>query len=361
MSAVAAPHVLMTLGPQALLFDGRSTRAQPVRLHIDGDALVATPEADPAAEGQAAPPHRWPLRDVRWPERTRHGQRVMQLADGARLHCAQVSAFDAWAAAHGRRDPFVVRLQRSWRGVAVALLLTLAVLATTYRWGVPLAAQGLLTAMPPAVDASVGERALQSLQDHGFKPSSVPAARQAELRQAFAEALARAHPEGVPLPWLLEFRAGAKALGPNAMALPGGTIVVTDALVELLADRPDALLGVLAHEWGHVRHRHGMQGLVRATLVGALASLLVGDFSTLLAAAPVLLVQQSYSRDFEREADAESVRVLRAAGHSPAAMVEFFERVRKATAGSDRSPVALSSHPDDEERVRYFEEAARRR
>lgn len=353
----------MTAGPHALLFDGRSARARPVVLRIEGDALLAEPAStapEPTPDGAPAGPWRWPLRSVRWPERTRHGQRIIELADGARLQCAQVQAFDAWAAAHGRRDSAVVRLQQSWRGVALALLLTLVVLAGAWRWGVPAAAQALLVAVPPSVDAAVGERALQSVQDAWFKPSTVPAARQAELRQAFAAALAQAHPGGVPLRWQLEFRAGAKALGPNAMALPGGTIIVTDALVELLADRPDALLGVLAHEWGHVRHRHGMHGLMRATLVGALASLLVGDFSSLLAAAPVLLVQQSYSRDFEREADAESVRVLRAAGHSPAAMVEFFRRVRAA---GDRTsvPVALASHPDDDERVRTFEEAARQR
>ena len=167
----------------------------------------------------------------------------------------------------------------------------------------------------------------------------------------------RAHPQGAPAPWRLEFRAADRALGPNALALPGGTIIVTDAMMELLADRPDALLGVLGHEWGHVRHRHGMQSLARATLVGGLASLVLGDFSSLLAAAPALLAQLSYSREFEREADAESVRLLRSAGHSPAAMAEFFKRVR-GLPGRRPVPIALASHPDDEERVRYFEQAA---
>jgi Zn-dependent protease with chaperone function len=338
---------------EALLFDGRSARPRPVTLRIEGAELVADAEQSQ---------QRWPLAQVRWPERTRHGQRVIELADGRRLQCPQPAAFDAWAAAHGRRDGLVVRLQQSWRAVLLALLASVLVLAAALHWGVPLAARGVLALLPPTVDQTVGERAWQSLQDDWFKPSRIAPERQAALRQAFGQALAQAHPPAAgraPPAWRLEFRAGDAALGPNALALPGGIIVVTDALVELLADRPDALLGVLGHEWGHVRQRHGMQGLLQASLVAGLAALVVGDFSSLLAAAPALLAQQSYARGFEREADAESVRLLRAAGHSPAAMVVFFQRIA-ALPGRQAAPVALASHPADAERLRYFEDAARR-
>jgi hypothetical protein len=45
---------------EALLFDGRSARGHPVRVHAEGDALVV--------EGATA--QRWPLRQLEWPERT---------------------------------------------------------------------------------------------------------------------------------------------------------------------------------------------------------------------------------------------------------------------------------------------------
>ena len=51
----------------------------------------------------------------------------------------------------------------------------------------------------------------------------------------------------------------------NAFALPGGTVVMTDAIVQAAADKgisDDALVGVLAHEIGHVVHRHGMRMVV---------------------------------------------------------------------------------------------------
>jgi Zn-dependent protease with chaperone function len=126
---------------------------------------------------------------------------------------------------------------------------------------------------------------------------------------------------------------------------------------------------VLAHEVGHVRHRHGMRMLVQFALLGTVTGLAIGDFSSLLAAVPALLGQMAYSRDFEREADAESVRLLRTAGISPDVMVAFFERVdawRRSKAGqlvgADFDPgIAFSSHPADAERIAFFRAAARSR
>jgi predicted Zn-dependent protease len=137
---------------------------------------------------------------------------------------------------------------------------------------------------------------------------------------------------------------------------------MTDALVTLLADQPDVVVGVLAHEWGHVHHRHGMRMLVQAGLVAALAGLVVGDFSSLLATAPALLAQQGYSRDFERQADTVARQVLHGAGLKPALMVTLFDRLDTALGPTGKKArdgllgIGLASHPSDDERRRFFTE-----
>jgi predicted Zn-dependent protease len=159
----------------------------------------------------------------------------------------------------------------------------------------------------------------------------------------------------------LHFRAGPKALGPNAFALPGGDIVLTDALVELAADEPDIITGVLAHELGHVRHRHGMRLALQAGMVAGVSGLLVGDFSALLAGLPAWLAQADYSREFEREADLHARQMLQAAGISPRVMVRFFERLTayQQQRGQDKSPLpmAFASHPAHAERIAFFNAA----
>ena len=332
----------------ALYFDGRSARAQPVRLRIEGDELVA--------DGEAA--RRWPLAQVRWPERTRHGQRVIHLRDGGSLQMLDAAAFDTWRRGTDGRESWVVRAQQNWRATLAATLALLLVVTAGYLWGVPLAARVLVAALPQSIDAEVGDAALAQIDEHWLQPSALPQARRDAVRLAFAAAVARAYPDGRAPRWVLHFRAADKAVGANAFALPGGAIVITDALVERLQGADDTIVGVLAHELGHLRHRHGLRAVVQLSLVGSAAGIAFGDFSSLLAGAPALLGQMGYSRDAEREADAEAARVLKASGRSPAAMLVLFDRLRPQPGAGSALAIAFASHPMDDERRAFFRAAA---
>jgi predicted Zn-dependent protease len=345
-------------------FDGRSARARPVRLSWAGGELRIT--GDRIALAVAA-------RDVSWPERTRHGTRVAHLPGGGAVHCHDSPAWDAWARAAGQGDSWVVRTQQSWRAVLVSAA-ALAVLVTAlFGWGIPWLGRSAVAATPLSVDRAIGESALQALDEDLLLPSSLPADQQQRIAAAFARAVARLTPGDAPQHCLM-FRSGR--LGANAFALPGGTLVLTDGLVSLVRGDESVLIGVLGHELGHVKHRHGLRLLVQAGVIGALSSLVLGDFSMLLAGAPTVLGQASYSRDAEREADEHAVRVLRAAGLSPAVMVEFFEKAAdrrgrqaptNAGAGRASTPaaadrpawgIAFASHPANEARIQFFRDAA---
>lgn len=339
-------------------FDGHSARAHRAQVEYRDGALEI------AFDGGR---RRVALTDVQWPERQRHGSRIAHLGGGGSLHSDDAPAWDAFVRSLPRgNDSLVVRAQQSWRATTAAVLLLVVVAVAGYLWGVPLAARGVLAATPPSADTAVGELALQSIEGRWLQPSKVGAAEQARLTVAFARMVEAAFPDVATRP-AYAVRFHASKIGPNAFALPGGTIVITDELVALMAGRDDAVLGVLAHELGHVRARHGMRMLVQVSLIGAATSVALGDFSSVLAGVPALLGQLAYSRDAEREADAESVRMMKAAGIRPDAMVEFFERAerwrqseegRKLGAGVDIG-IAFSSHPADAERIAYFRGASR--
>jgi len=227
---------------------------------------------------------------------------------------------------------------------------------------VPWLSQILAHQVPRSLEARLGEQGMQQRDRVFLQPSALPAQQQEALRARFKSVVERAHPQGDAPAWQLSFHQ-AKALGANAFALPGGYIVITDDLVNLLADQPDAIVGVLAHELGHVHHRHGLDLMVRASLVSALVGVVLGDASGFLATVPATLATQAYSRDAERESDAFSARLLDHSGVSPSVMVAFFERIQREEAGQDddgkssaRLPIAISSHPDHGERIRFFRE-----
>jgi len=322
-------------------FDGHSARAVPVEAWVEG------------AELHVQTPHqllRFAVARVVWPERQRHGQRQALLPGGGLLACADARAWDAWTADHGRKDSLIVKLMQSWRAALLAGVLILAFLFSLWRWGAPLAAERLAQSMPEAMTEEIGDRTLAQLDEYLLKPSKLSEAERTDVAARFAGFVAAS--PGMPK-YELEFRDGGKGVGPNAFALPGRTIVLTDALVELMRDHPEAIMGVLGHELGHLRHRHAMRQLIQASMLGLATGLFIGDYSTLLAGAPVLFAQMAYSRDFEREADAQALAMLNAAGLSPRGMVLFFERMAKQ-GRANTLPTAFSSHPADEERIRFF-------
>ena len=346
-------------------FDGRSPRPQAVTLQIDGAELLLRTE-DGAFE------RRYPLARVRWPERRTHGQRQTELPDGSLIQHADAAEWDAWWQAQGHREGSVVGWMQSWRATLVAMAGTVAFLAAAWVWGVPWLSTTLAHLVPQALEERIGEASMSQLQSIFLAPSELPQKQQDALRQRFAAVVKASHPDGDAPPWNLSFHK-SDILGANAFALPGGAIVMTDDLVKMLEDRPDALVGVLAHELGHVQHRHGLDMLVRSSLVSALVGVVLGDASSFLATVPATLVTQSYSRDAEREADAHAAALLHAGGISPAEMAVFFERIQAeerqgdtdadADAGSDAAeeggdalPISIASHPDHAERIRFFRE-----
>jgi Zn-dependent protease with chaperone function len=344
----------------ATYFDGHNGRAHPVRIRVVADQL----HIEGAGIALSVP-----QKSVDWPERTRHGMRVAHLPSGGLVQSEDSAAWDTWAQAQGLHESIVVKMQQNWRWVAGSVAVLMALVVGLQQWGLPLVAQAVVAVTPQSVDAAIGDSTLQAL-DGLMSPTQLPLSEQQRVRDAFAQAVARQPVGSVPA-WKLEFRHG-KRIGANALALPGGTILLTDEMVTLVEGDAAVLTAVLAHELGHVQHRHGMRMVVQAGVLGSLGALVWGDFSSLLAAVPVLMGQAAYSRQAEHEADVHAVRFLKAALLSPALMVTLFDRLEakrhpdkdseKETdkRGTDDSwlGIAFSSHPSDAARVAFFRAAA---
>jgi Zn-dependent protease with chaperone function len=334
-------------------FDGRSSKPQDVLLSISQHlALIHRVEDSVLVQSIDA-------KKIQWPERTRYGARIVNLPSGGQLHAPDASAYDAWAAAYlPRAESAVVRAQQSWRGVLVALALLATVLGAFYQWGLPVAARGIASLVPTTVDETLGRNALAQIDGQWMLPSKLPPETQARLRARFADAMKLAYPGAVPA-YQLEFR--QSKIGPNAFALPGGTMVMTDELVKLVND-DDVVMGVMGHEIGHVTLRHGMRQLVQLAVIQGVLSVAFGDYGSLITTAPLILGSMGYSRDAEREADAHAIEFMHANRISPLVMVKFFEAMRaEQKTKTKTTPLGISvisSHPADEERMENFRAAA---
>lgn len=144
----------------------------------------------------------------------------------------------------------------------------------------------------------------------------------------------------------------------NAFAVPGAEIWILSGLLKK-AQTPDEIVGVLAHEIEHVRHRHVLETIVRGSLLTSLLAISVGDASAVLVVDPHTaskIFSLSYDRQMENEADVGALERLQKAKVSSQGMIDFFERNKT----SGRSvPEFLSTHPSDESRIALLKSFAK--
>jgi predicted Zn-dependent protease len=336
----------MSTPVDASYFDGRTSRLYRVTLQVQDGVAQVRGEAERDA----------PLGELRVSERSRHALRKVTFADGAYLEVRDLAGMAELLHRTGHADSWVVRIQQSWRGALAAAVGTVTVLALGYIYALPVAADWIARAMPPSMEHQLGQGVLAVLDRQMFEPSRFSDQRMDALSARFRELKP---PGGEAPPWRLVFR--KSRYGPNAFALPSGDIVLTDEMVRLLDDE-DAVMGVLAHELGHLQQRHITRRVIQGAVVTAGAALLFGDVSSLLTTAAPAMVDMKYSRDAEREADLYAIAMLRQNGIPLEHLLKVFERLQKVEQQHGAEMAAyLSSHPASEERIAYVRAAMQAR
>lgn len=244
----------------------------------------------------------------------------------------------------GRRQRWATRFSM-W--VALALCVVLAV-GTWY--GFVAAARVAIKSVPMTVDQQIGEAALPAvLSEYGEEIRS-PKAQDAV--QSIVDRLApHAAIQGVNYHVLI-----VDSDVVNAMALPGGTILVFRGFIDTM-DSTEQLSAVLAHEMSHVTLRHHLTQIARSVGLVAAIEIVIGDVGGIVALGAEVLENatlNNYSQEQETEADLEGVRMMHEAGINPQAMIDMLENLPGA-----HLPGALSwlaTHPNTDDRIKSVQQ-----
>ena len=149
----------------------------------------------------------------------------------------------------------------------------------------------------------------------------------------------------------------------NAFAAPSGLIFITKGMLRCTTDEA-TLAAVLAHEIGHVQHKHGLQAIKKSRVTKALTSValtavqmagsnelrqLTGVFDESITDITSTLIVNGYSRKFESQADEAAITILKRIGYDPTALIEMLEVMnsRLTPGGLDFA----KTHPDPEDRI----------
>ncbi len=136
---------------------------------------------------------------------------------------------------------------------------------------------------------------------------------------------------------------------PNAFALPGGTIIITRGLL-CSAVRGEEVAYVLAHEMGHVHYRHSLRQAVRGLGLQFIVTVFTGGSQSDLW---VFMLNNTYSRNFERQADVYALEAGRKLGWSADNFASILQRISEKIGDTDTLGdfAVLRDHPVLKERL----------
>jgi Zn-dependent protease with chaperone function len=287
----------------------------------------ASGQARVVAQGQSRELARATVADLDVSARLGQTPRFVRLPCGGVLETGDNAAVDTMLRQWQPRrfQGWIHRLESHLPFVLVTAVLVLVFAWASVFHGVPAAAERMAHALPAETLNTISRETLALIDRLYLKPTELSAEKQAELQADFAPVLA-SYPQ---LPLKVLFRKGGERVGANAFALPDGTMIFTDEIVAL-AERNEELVAVLAHEIGHIHHRHSLRALIQNSVIGIAYVMLVGDASAvgdLFVGLPVVAATLAYSRDHELEADRFAVAYLDRQGIDRRAFVDILQRM----------------------------------
>ncbi|MFV0386628.1 M48 family metallopeptidase, partial [Paracoccus sp. (in: a-proteobacteria)] len=248
-----------------------------------------------------------------------------------------------------RPDAWLSQFEAWHPRLAAVIALCLLSAWAIWRWGLDILVVLAMSVTPDAPVRAMDQSNMVIIDRLIADETQVTEARRAEV-QAIFDRLTRFAPEAPWGEYHLLFR-DMPSVGPNAFAMPGGTIVVNDQLLNRFDD-DDVIAAVLGHEIAHVSEKHVLSQLYRAGTSYLLIALIAGDpgpfLEDMLREGNGLLAL-SYSRHQEADADQRGYRLANDAGYDGTALAEFFETL--SDEGDAFAPTWLSSHPDLEDRA----------
>lgn len=271
---------------------------------------------------------------------------AIELKNDARIEFLSREVPNIFALKQQKLQQKVWRLERSPTLIACSLVFMIGFIFVLVRWGVPYAAYHIAMQLPESALNEIGKTSEQYILDQTSE-TQLSAARQTQLKQAYLNLIQPDRPAK------LLFRQGG-ALSANALALPNNTIIVTDELVALAKDDQE-ILGVLAHEQGHLKHRHSLQQVIAGLGVSIVITAISGDGSDLLNSIPTFLVAAKFSRDFETDADLYAMNQMQQRKIDVMHYANFLKRLEqesKENAEGQEWAQLISTHPITQDRIK---------
>jgi len=294
-----------------------------------------------------------PLKDIKISSRLGSTPRVLYLPNGQRLKSEENDKIDKILKSLDISHSKVHKLERSWKAAIASVLLIASFVIFMLTAGADYSAKFLAKVLPEDSLDYASKQALKQLDKSMLHKSNLSKEKKQKILALFNK-LTNKDPR-----YRLYFRSSPQ-IGANAFALPSGDVVLLDELVFLDKDKElRGVLGVLAHEKGHVVYKHGLQSIIKGAVATTLIGYITGDISYLATTLPTVAITSKYSREFETQADYYAKKELNRLGISSKPLAKLFINLEdfynKKHKDNNISYLDwLSTHPVTKKRIEYF-------
>lgn len=328
--------------------DGRSSTNLPARLWLAGDQFfLAIADQPPQAIARAG---------LKTSPKLGRTPRYLEFAELAgQLETSDHETLEALLAGNKRSAYDLIHQLEHHLLIVVAATLVVLGLGTSYFvWGIPAAAKFIAHQLPDSVMQEASDETLLMLNKRYFSASKLTEQQQQQFRQTVGQIMPDFEQSKLHL-------LDGGSMGANALALPDGTIVFTDQLLQLAEFDQPQLLAVFGHELGHIHYKHSLRQILQNSAISLTIALIGGDVSSLgdiVLTLPVVFSQLAFSRQFELEADRYAVQFLIRHGYDQQAFADILTKLHnqhcKEEADCEQSQSwlnYLSTHPHLAERL----------
>lgn len=343
---------------EAEYFDGQSANSRVVEIRIIANSLEIRDQLDALVST-------WSLelvRDENIPPSATTLFLSLSDTNGARLRIADGLMIEAIRARCPKLSKNRNAGLKPWAvTIAASIAVLLSVVAFVW-FGIPYAAEPVAHLIPETVLQDIGKGVEKQIVEKFSKSKNAETSICNEkgaqktldrLIADFTRVSASENDQGIPVVTSLIV---VDSKMQNAFALPGGRMVIFSGLLDIAED-PNALIGVLAHEFAHVKERHPTRLMVANVGMAALLSVALGDVSggTVIAAVGQMALGASYSRDMETSADVEAMQIMNTLGYDMKPMIPLLKELAKKQGGGVMFDL-MNTHPGIEDRIAIIEQ-----
>lgn len=346
----------------ATFYDGITSKSTDILIGIDNNHVwhFRVPNGKPSLD-LPNPIH---FSDVKVQTKIGNAPRIIHLPNKIQIITDEHVAIDS-AIKHYNKGRFIFSqflpvLEKRSFAIACLLVATLAFCSFSYFVALPFATAQIAEIMPDSLAKKLGKEGMKMADSDFLEPTTLSPDKQYELRKHFTRII-----DAQPLDLNIKFRS-APDVGANAFALPDGTIVFTDELINLTDDLNE-LESILAHEIGHVYHKHTLKQMVHQNILSFL--MMLAGITTDVSTVGHSLLELSHSRDNETEADTFAELYAEKGYYEPKAFANIMTKMMNShdmgcliveyavtcsVNEEDSLAKYLSSHPVSEARIQRF-------